>query len=482
VIAARKSGTTAIFSCGSLLATSEDKTASEEFIHMSLSATLPGKEKDILFIGAALSGQIGEIAKYKLNSLDCVQINPLITRLQSVPGVPEKLNGKINFITADPRNYLKKTRKQYDAVLMSMPAPSNFGLNRYFTQDFFKLVYRRLKPKGIFAFSLPSKREILSPQFIKFDSSIINALDKIFPRRLIIPSDSMLLIASEENITAEKLLDNFAATGIKTDFFTLYHFQDYLDPGMRLYAENSLDPEIEPNSDLNPSGLLNYLLLEQIKFYPNFKLNVKPLRRLIILSFFLCGLFILAARKLSPRISCLLNTGSVGFSAISLSSIILVVFQLTCGGLFWKLGLLLALFMGATALGTFFTGRLKNEKTNFLYRIYLSWTLLLIILFLGLKGISGGNYAQIILFFAAFFCGFLTGSAYPLIVRQMRRNKFREKNIATTIYAADLTGAFLGSFACGLFLLPCLGITGALLALALLNAALALANSIFRES
>ncbi len=50
VIIATKSGVTNFFSQGSLLASSEDKLATEEFIHLSLSATKPAVNKDILFI------------------------------------------------------------------------------------------------------------------------------------------------------------------------------------------------------------------------------------------------------------------------------------------------------------------------------------------------------------------------------------------------------------------------------------------------
>ena len=465
VIAAEKAGVTSIFSSGALLATSEDKAASEEFIHMSLSALPAQEEKEVLFIGSALSGQIEEIAKHKLKSLDCLQINPLITELARGKKLPEEWKNKINFITADPRSYLKKTAKRYDAVLMNMPPPSNFNLNRYFTGDFFKLVCLRLKPKGIFSFPLPSKREILSPQFVRFDSSIINALDKAFPHRLIIPSDSMLLIASRENIPAQSLLDNFSAVHPKTEFFTLYHFRDYLDPAMRLYVQDLIDKKIEPNSDLNPSGLLNYLALEQAKFYPNLRINLGAVRRGTILLFLLAGLLALGCRRFSPRVSCLLNAGAIGFTSISLSSVIFVSFALFCGELFWKLGLLIAFFMAATALGTFFAGRLKNEKVNFILQLFLSWTILLLVLFFKLEAIGEGNYAQPVFFLCAFFCGFLTGSAYPLLARQLRANKFQAQNIATTIYAADLTGAFLGSFACGLLLVPFLGIGGALLIL-----------------
>jgi len=302
VVAVQKAGITSLFSGGSLLATSEDKSANEEFIHMSLSAEDPALNHDILFIGAAISGQIDEIAKYKLNSLDCLQINPLISKLiqdqlpagikngaplglkPRVPLLAEYLSDqthprsedrgfwprkyKITLITNDPRAYLENTRKKYDFILMSIPAPANLTLNRYFTEDFFKLIAGCLKPKGTFSFFIPSKREILSPQFARFNSSIINALDKVFANRLLIPADTMIIIASnEKKIEDYSLLKNFAKAKPKTAFFTIFHFKDFLSRSMRDYTQSMLDRKIAANTDLNPSGFLNYLILEQIKSY-----------------------------------------------------------------------------------------------------------------------------------------------------------------------------------------------------------------------
>ncbi|MCX5699774.1 MAG: hypothetical protein NTX01_08800 [Candidatus Omnitrophica bacterium] len=477
VIAARKAGLTSLFSGGSLLATSEDKSATEEFIHISLSAQDPSVDKNVLFIGTALSGQIEEIAKYKLNALDCLQINPLIQKLTRNLPVPAELKNKINFITADPRIYLKKTNQQYDAILMNMPPPSNLALNRYFTEDFFKLIAGCLKPKGIFCFFIPSKREILSPQFIKFNSSIINALDKVFSTRLIIPSDSMIVIASNRGkIEDQYLLENFAKSKPKTQFFTIYHFKDYLAPSLRSYAENMLDRKITPNSDLNPSGFLNYLILEQTKFYPNLNLDLKKIRLITIISLLISALLIIMISWLSRKTSCLLNIGAVGFTSISLSSIIFVLFQLFCAALFWKLGLLIALFMAGVSIGIFLTNTIKADRANLLFYLYLCWMIAIFILFSNLKAIGRSDYAEFIFYFFALLCGFLTGSSYPLLARNLLENKFKNQNIVITIYSTDLIGAFLGTLACGILLIPLLGISDSLLTLIFLNAIFALKN------
>ncbi|MBM3243715.1 MAG: hypothetical protein FJZ12_02640, partial [Candidatus Omnitrophica bacterium] len=158
VLSVDKSGVTVLYSEGSILVTSEDKASAEEFIHTSLSAINDVKNKAVLFIGAAFSQVAEEILKYEPASLDCLHINPVISMLAK-DTFSEEISNKVSFIADDPRVYLKNTTKRYDAIMMSMPAPLNLSLNRYFTEEFFALVSSRLKYKGIFSFSIPSKRE-----------------------------------------------------------------------------------------------------------------------------------------------------------------------------------------------------------------------------------------------------------------------------------------------------------------------------------
>ena len=476
LIATQRSGATTLFFGGSILATSEDQSATEEFVHTSLAALSPLVKKDILFIGAALSGQIEEIAKYKPNSLDCLQPNPLLIKLARAR-LPTELKNAVNFIAADPRIFLQQTGRQYDAILMSMPAPINLSLNRYFTENFFKLVAQRLKPGGIFSFFIPSKREILSPQFIKFNSSILNALDQAFCARLIIPANSMMIIASNrEKIESSELLDNFALAKPKTQFFTFYHLKDYLDPSLRSYAENMLDKKIPANTDLNPTGFLNYLILEQAKFYPNLKIDLKKIPLLTFISFLLLGLVILISRRFLPKISCLFNIGAIGFTSISLSSIIFVLFQLFCASLFWKLGLLIGLFMAGVSCGIFLLNSDRAQRRNLLFFLYLSWMATIFILFFNLRTIGASDDAEFIFYFAALLNGIFTGSAYPILTYNLLQNKFRKQELPITIYFADLIGAFLGTLICGIILIPFLGIPSSLLLLIFLNAIFALKN------
>lgn len=477
VISARRAGVDTLFSAGSLLATSEDKAWAEEFIHMSLSAAAVEKKKDILFIGAGLSGELGEIAKYNISSIDCLEINPLISRLSS-NSLPKALRSKVNFINGDPRQYLKKTNKRYDAILMSQGAPINLSLNRFFTKEFFTLVSSHLEKGGIFAFFMPSKREILSPQFVKFNSSILNGLDKAFKEIFIIPSDTMIVIASnDKKINPRNLLINFKRAGLRTEFFTVYNFQDYLDEGARQYAQNAFDKKVEANTDLNPTGFLNYSILEQLKFYPDLKVNMAIGRRLSRISLFAILAIILILGLLSKKTAAVLDIAIVGFSSITLSSVIFILFQQYCGALFWKAGLLIGLFMLGLSLGAFilnFVISKLKRPLNFNFCLYLAWTILPLCLLLNLGKISRIYSGDYLFIFYSFACGIITGASYPIFIEVLLERNFRKEKISALVYSADLFGAFAGTLIASIILIPILGLTNSILALIFLNFCLSL--------
>jgi len=476
IVIARKAYSTMIFSEGSLLATSEDKAAVEEAIHTGLAGINLSGEKDILFIGPALSQEINEIMKYNPGSLDSLHINPLISILSEYT-TPYDIRRRVNFITDDPVLYLKETKKKYDAILAISPPPSSLSLNRYFTEDFYRLIKTKLKPAGIFSFSMPSKREILSPQFAKFNSSIINALDKVFNYRLIIPSDTMIIVASpDKEINDYDLIENFIKVNPATDFFTIYHFKDNLKPSARDYIQNRLDAKIPANTNLTPSGFLNYLILEQIKFYPDLKINQGKTGKNIIAALFIFWLLIIAFSFLSKRIYYLLNIGAVGFISIAMTAVIFVLFQAYCGALYWKLGLLIAFFMAGLSTGILIISSKQIYRPKLLSVIFLCWGIAIIALLLSLKKLGVVRYADIIFYSFSLLCGFLSGGVYPVVAQGLLESRMKEKKITTAIYAADLTGAFLGTLACGTLLIPFLGVTGSLISLLILSLTLCARN------
>ncbi len=464
VILAKKFGVESLYVNGSQVATSEDKAGDEEFIHSVFSAR--SGIKDVLFIGSYFSGQVQEILKYKINTLDCLDINPVLSAL-SRGRVKLKEKEKVNFIVDDPRLYLSETEKKYDCIIMNMPAPSNIALNRYFSLEFFKLIGEHLTGRGIFSFRIPSRADILSPRIAQFNSCIINTLDLAFGNWLLIPSDSMIIIASlNKNISPGDLIKNFQAHNILTDYFTIHHLKYSLDEERMNYLKSKLEKGVDINSDFNPQGFLYYSLIEQAKFYPRLLINIPKVRNLIAIIFVILALFISGFGASSKKVLLLPNASIVGFSSIGLSAVIFVLFQLYSGALFWKLGILTGIFMAGLSVGAFLIN-LNLEKIFKIKRplpvFYFLWFLFLIFFVAGIRFLGQHPYAEFIFYGYSFISGVLTGSLYPILSKLMLANQANPKNLAASIYTADLAGAALGTFIFSIFFIPFLGVQLSLL-------------------
>ncbi len=279
----------------------------------------------------------------------------------------------------------------------------------------------------------------------------------------------MIIIATEkQQLLASSLLRNFSKAKIKTDFFTIHHFRDYLDSSRRNYIEEMLDKKIESNTDLLPYGFLNFLLLQQTKFYPSLKFNIANTRGIITSILPVIILIVLALTIIFKRTSALINMGIIGFISISFSAMIFVLFQLYSGALFWKLGLLVGIFMVGLSLGALLINSILIRKgTHHLEMsiLYLGWAILTLSLILAITKLGISAYADLLFYFLSLIAGALTGAAYPLVTDTLLKNKFDPKNITVFTYSSDLTGAFLGTLTCSILLIPFLGIYQSLIIL-----------------
>ncbi len=459
IILAKKFGVESLYANGSLIATSEDKSGNEQFIHSVLAAN--PKAKDILFIGPYFSGQIQEILKYPIQNLDCLDINPVLSSL-SIDRLEAEERERANFIVTDPRLYLSKITKRYDCIIMNMPAPSSVAFNRYFSYQFFQLIKERLNNKGIFSFRIPSKADILSPKFVRFNSCIINTLDSVFKSRLLIPSDSMIVIASlDKNISPGDLIRNFENLKLGNDYFTKYHLRDSLDPGRIGYLNEVLEEGVDLNSDFNLLGFLYYSLIEQAKFYPRIAINVSMIRGIVV-SIFIIAVFLISGIGFSNRKPRLLpNAAVVGFSSIGLSAVIFVLFQLYSGALFWKMGILVGIFMAGLSIGTFIINSLSDKIFKIrrpLPFLYLGWFIFLVGLWAGIKSLVSYFQADLVFYLGSFLSGVLTGSLYPILSRLIFNVKTNPKDLAPAIYMADLAGAGIGTLVFSILFIPFLGV------------------------
>jgi len=194
-----------------------------------------------------------------------------------------------------------------------------------------------------------------------------------------------------------------------------------------------------------------------------------------LLFFLIIAAVIFAKKSYSCRIFSLLNIEVNGLSSICMVSITFVLFQLYCGSLFWKLGILTALFMAGLCIATLIVNNL-TLRAKLLPLIYFLWMIVIFILFINLGELARIKNVEYIFYLYTLACGLITGTGYPVFAKDLLKNKFETKNITAAIYSSDLIGAFLGTLICGIILIPFFGIPYSLFAILMLNAVFVLKN------
>jgi len=86
----------------------------------------------------------------------------------------------VTIIPADGRRYITDSNKQYSAILLDLPEPDTFQINRFYTSEFFARNQKILKEDGILSFSLIANPNYLSDVRIKNYPQFLTPLKNIF--------------------------------------------------------------------------------------------------------------------------------------------------------------------------------------------------------------------------------------------------------------------------------------------------------------
>ncbi len=135
------------------LSTLDEVVYHEPLVHpvMQLSKT----HYDILVLGGGDGCAVREILKYpNVNSITLVDLDPAMTELGMSNKIIKKLNkgalnnDKVTIINQDGYNFLEKTNKYFDLIIIDLPDPRTVELGRLYSYEFYKLCYKNLKTHG----------------------------------------------------------------------------------------------------------------------------------------------------------------------------------------------------------------------------------------------------------------------------------------------------------------------------------------------
>jgi spermidine synthase len=467
--------------------THPDPYSAEMAVHLGLLEH--PRPREVLLLGGGAAGLIPEALKYQgISRIDYVELDPdlvrLVQQLAPAAGVLRGQDPRVHLIFQDARRFLARGTDRYDVILMNLPEPGSAQLNRYYTREFFATAARRLRPDGVFSFTLTGGQTSLNPVRTRYLALTWHTLKQIFPQVLVFPGERVRFVASQAPgllvSDPETLVDRLSQRGLKLRYIRDYYLRDDLSLSRQEYVRRLLErhpPEI--NTDLNPRSYFYDLILTGAREGLPLKEALPALKRLppwgawAFLGFMgAVGLVILRRR---PTGVCLAQVLVMGLGCMALEVLVLVLCQVHLGLLYRQLGLLVAACMAGVGAGSAWGFRLTARGRATPARLAVcqgGLALLALGLALALPFLARTGYVPPDLVFQGIYLGilfaggFAGGGVFSLASALWQQSQPATAWRDGLFYAVDLVGATFGSLGLSLVVLPVWGVAPAFWGLA----------------
>ena len=352
-----------------------------------------------------------------------------------------------------------------------------------------------MRQGGVFFFTASASETALGPTRAKYLKLLRRTALSAFAEVVIFPgqttrffcSNSRGTLTTNPEILVERMQQRHLQLFYVQDYYILWDLSPLRQETFMAMIDQATESGV--NSDLNLKAYAYNLLMLSSHYYQAigsvFTFFTKGTIWIAILVLF--GLVTLLSFRQrfsshlsqSPTIRVLYGVAFFGLTGISLEILIVLAFQVFFGYLYYKMGLLLALFMVGLAGGSFIfsyypKSKASKLKTFITFQIILAcFCLALALVFIYFHNLQALGYENF--FYREAFsllsllAGFIGGTHFPLANQLLLKGKTRVGPGAGLIYGVDLLGSFLGCLLVGLVLIPSVGILQTLFILALLN-------------
>jgi len=448
IVLTREEGQYTIWESGSPIYSTFSITAAEEKVHYPLSQV--DHLENVLLVGGGIGETLDEILKYSPRSIDYVELDPALITTARTYGLLDP-KGKVTTVFADGRRYIATSHHRYSAIILDLPEPDTFQINRFYTTEFFSCCKKILTRDGILSFSLLANPNYLSQEQVKKLSSIYNTIRAHFRHVLLIPGEEIYFLASDEALSADIPL-NLRKRSIATSYIEGFYHGNVTTERIR-FINQSIDPDEPVNTDLRPR-VIHIMFQEWFRKYgtsPNWFVAVLIAVIAVYVSMIRKEEFVLF---------------STGFAVMGVEMLILFSFQVLYGSVYLKVGVVITSFLFGLLPGAILGNRWKSRGRNRLIKAEAGMILLLTI-YLVWVAFYRAVMPELAFFLYGFFFSLLCGVQFPIAAEMIGE----ERSPAAGLLAADLVGAGTGTLAIGTLLIPLLGIQAAIVALILLKAA-----------
>ncbi len=419
----------------------------EETIHYPLSQV--DDPKRILILSAE-AGMLTEVEKYAPARVDYVELNDEAAKVLFRFGLLREIPG-LNVIHRDGRAFLAETDRVYDAVILNLPEPDTFQINRFYTDRFFAMARARLSPGGVFSFSMKGFDNYLAePQRRKL-SSLYNTVTRHFPHVLLLPGQKIFFLCGDEPIRPD-IPALLKKKGIESGYIEGYYYGNLTRE--RIQGLNQrLDPATAVNLDHAP-----YLM--RVMFQQWFaKFASSP----TMFTIALCILALLYLVRVRREEFVLFSTGCMNMGC---EILILFAFQIFYGYIYVQIGVIVTVFLAGLAPGAFLGHRFETRGKKTLAFTDGILILMLALFILAVAGIEDGPPAAFFYLFG-FLVSVVCGCQFPAALRL----RGGDNSAAAGAFSADLMGAALGAMLTSLVLIPYFGLLWAAAGLIVLKSA-----------
>ena len=428
---------TTIFQNGQPVFYSQSQGAAETAVHYPL-AQIPDPDQ-ILLISADRQ-MMQEALKHEVDGIDYVEIDPALTRVEHRFGLLFD-HPAITEIHQDGRHYLRHTQKSYDAIILNLPEPDNFQINRFFTKEFFALAKSRLTNDGVLSFSVKGYESYISDTELEKVSVLYGTAHRVFDHVLMIPGNRLFFMCADTPLNPD-IPALLAKKSISTNYISGYYYGDI--PFEKINDLKNLVQELLPcgteNTDFSPH-LVRILLDEWFSVFA-----ASPAILLILLA----AINILYVCYISKEEFVLYTTGGFTMGA---EILVIFAFQIFFGYIYLQIGLIVTVFLAGLLPGALIVQHVKKLAKPVLIAGEIFLTGLMILFFIGITRFPEHLTSTSFLvfgFFVSLVCGaqfpaalYLSGSGKPAVIR---------------LFSADLMGAALGTLVTSVFLIPYVGI------------------------
>jgi len=437
-----------LFEDGVPVFSSQNLSLAEETIHYPLSQ-LDAIDKVLLI--SAQGGVMHELEKYFLESVDYVELNPAVAAVQFRFGLIKKIRG-LTVIHQDGRAWLSQSNKTYDAIIVNLPEPNTFQVNRFYTDGFFEIAAKHLAPGGVLSFSMRGFDNYLAePQRQKL-SSLYNTAAAHFKNVLLLPGQKVFFLCRDGELNAD-IPSVLAQKGIATAYISGF-FGGNLSPARIDRLNKLMDPSTPRNLDNSP-----YLM--RLMFSQWFaKFQTSPLGFFLVIAI----LTLLYLLRVSREEFVLFSTG-----CMTMGSEILVIFafQIYFGYIYLQIGIIVTVFLAGLLPGAWLGNRLHQRGKQVL-SLTDGFLIVVLALFI-LAIINFADHLPVVFYLAfGFAVSLACGFQFPVALYLRGTDNIS----ATRAFSADLIGAACGTLLTSVVLIPYAGIlwaAGGLIGLKLIS-------------